>query len=212
MLPRFLALPAFVLLAIGAAPAQTPPATDLVRRIQARYNTILDFTADFSMTYQGLLQRQKSVERGDVKLKKPSRMWWHYTSPDKKEYVADGSQFYTYVPQDKYGTRVPLAKAGDASTFMLFLAGKGDLVKDFTAAVPPDQTETEWRVVLTPKTHQPDYATLTLAVDRKTLDLRGVTLTSDEGTSTFTFTKFRPNTGLKDSDFVFSFPKGTEIR
>ena len=37
------------------------------------------------------------------------------------------------------------------------------------------KTEEQWRVVLTPRTHQPDYATLTLAVDRKTLDLRGVT-------------------------------------
>jgi len=210
MRPLFVAL---VVVTLGAAPAvQTPTATELVKRIQARYDTIQDFTADFTMTYQGLLQRQKSLERGDVKLKKPSRMWWHYTSPDKKEYVADGSQFYTYVPQDKYGTRVPLSKAGDASTFMLFLAGKGDLVKDFTAAFAPEQTEAEWRVVLTPRTPQPDYSTLTLVVDRKTLDLRGITLTSDEGTSTFTFSKFRPNAGLKDSDFVFSFPKGTEIR
>jgi outer membrane lipoprotein carrier protein len=192
--------------------AQAPAAADLARQIQERYDRIQDFAADFTMTYQGPLLRQKTTERGTVRLKKPNRMWWKYTSPDKKEYVADGSQFYMYFPQDKMGTRTPLAKASDSSTFLLFLAGKGDLQRDFTPALAPAQPDGEWHLVLTPRTKQPDYQTLTLVVDRRTLDLRWLKQESADGTHTFTFSGFRSNIGLKDSDFEFSFPKGTVMR
>jgi outer membrane lipoprotein-sorting protein len=53
---------------------------------------------------------------------------------------------------------------------------------------------------------------MTLVVDRKTLALRGLVLKTEDGMQTFTFTRFRANTGLKDSDFNFTFPKGTDIR
>jgi len=206
-------LTALVAVALAMSPAaQTPSAEQLARQIQARYDQIKDFTADFTMTFQGPLLRQKTSERGTVKLKKPNRMWWKYTAPDKKEYVADGVRFYTYLAQDKIGMQTDLAKVSNSSTFLLFLAGKGDLTRDFTPALAPGQPEDEWRLILTPKTKQEDYRTLTLTVDRRSLDLRGLHQQSDEGTHTFVFTGFRSNTGLKDSDFVFTFPKGTEIR
>jgi outer membrane lipoprotein carrier protein len=210
MRPLFPAVLAVALASSTAA--QTPSADQLARQTQARYDQIKDFTADFTMTYQGPLLRQKTIERGTVKLKKPNRMWWKYTAPDKKEYVADGVRFYTYLAQDKIGMQTDLTKVSNSSTFLLFLAGKGDLSRDFTPALAPAQPEGEWRLVLTPKTKQEDYRTLTLIVDRRSLDLRGLVQQSDEGTHTFAFTDFRSNTGLKDSDFLFTFPKGTEIR
>jgi len=210
MRPLFPAVLAVALASSTAA--QTPSADQLARQTQARYDQIKDFTADFTMTYQGPLLRQKTIERGTVKLKKPNRMWWKYTAPDKKEYVADGVRFYTYLAQDKIGMQTDLTKVSNSSTFLLFLAGKGDLSRDFTPALAPAQPEGEWRLVLTPKTKQADYRTLTLIVDRRSLDLRGLVQQSDEGTHTFAFTDFRSNTGLKDSDFLFTFPKGTEIR
>ena len=204
---------ALAVLTFAQAPAPPSPSpVELARRVQAHYDTVQDFTADFSMSYRGPLLRQATVEKGDVKLKKPNRMWWRYTAPDKKEYVADGSQLYQYFPQDKLGYRTPLPKAGDASTALLFLAGKGDLVRDFTPSMPAEQPEGEWHLLLTPRTKQPDYDTMTLVVDRKTLALRGLTLKTEDGTQTFTFTRFRENTGLKDTDFNFKFPSGIEVR
>ena len=207
---RSLVIP-LALLTLAQAPAQPSP-VELARRIQAHYDTVQDFQADFSMSYRGPLLRQATVEKGDVKLKKPNRMWWRYTAPDKKEYVADGTRLYQFFPQDKLGYNTALPKAGDASTALLFLAGKGDLVRDFSGVMPPEQPDGEWHLLLTPKTKQPDYETMTLVVDRKTMSLRGLVLKSEEGTQAFTFTRFRANTGLKDTDFNFTFPRGTEVR
>jgi outer membrane lipoprotein carrier protein len=190
---------------------QTPPAAELARRIQARYNTITDFTADFAQTYKYELMRQTSVERGDLKVKKPNRMRWTYTTPTRKEFVADGTTFYQHYPRDKFVQVTPLPKAGDAPLALLFLAGRGDLTRDFTPSMPATQPANEWQLLLTPNKRQDDYSTLTIIVRRDTLDLSGLILVDDAGTQTFLFTKFQANRGLKDGDFVFVIPKGTEI-
>jgi len=201
--------------ALGAAQAapiqQVPSPADLARRIQARYNTITDFTADFTQTYKYELVRQTSIERGDLKVKKPNRMRWTYTAPSRKEFVADGTTFYQHFPKDKFVQITPLPKAGDAPLALLFLAGRGDLTRDFTPAMPAAQPAGGWQLLLTPIKRQDDYSTLTLIVRRDTLDLSGLILVDEAGTQTFQFTKFQANRGLKDGDFVFAIPKGTEI-
>ncbi len=195
----------------GAAQSQAPSAPDLARRIQAHYDKVADFTADFSVSYRYEVQQQTSVERGDVKVKKPNRMRWNYTAPDRKEFVADGSTLYIHFPQDKSLRLTPLPKAGDAPVALLFLAGKGDLLRDFVPSMPADQPAGEWRLALTPKARQDDYTSLTLGVQRDSLALTGLVMVDEMGTQTFRFTKFQANLGLQDSVFLFKIPKGTEI-
>ena len=199
----------------GRPSAQAPSPAELARRIQAHYNTIADFTADFSVTYKYTRfadRAQTSLERGDLKVKKPNRMRWTYVEPDRKEFVADGTYFYQHYPADKYAEKAPLPKADDAPLALMFLAGRGDLTRDFTPWMPAEQPAGEWSLALAPKTRQEDYSTLTLVVRRDSLALAGLVMTDDLGTQTFRFTKFQPNRGLKDSVFSFKPPNGTVIR
>ena len=191
---------------------QAPTAPDLARRIQAHYNAVADFTADFVATFKYQLTHQVSVERGTLKVKKPSRMRWTFTKPDRKEFVADGTRLYTYFPADRVGTEHMLSETGDDSLALLFLAGKGDLTRDFAASMPPDQPAGEWQLVLSPKKRQDQYDTLTLGVRRDSLALTGLVIVDEEGTQSYQFTNFKNNTGLKDSDFRFVFPPGTVRR
>lgn len=194
---------------------QAPPApapADLARLIQAHYDGVTSFTADFTHAYRGGLLPQVSVEQGTVKIKKPGRMWWSYKKPEVKEIVADGRMLYTYIKADRvcYVSDVP--KGDTASTAVLFLAGKGNLSRDFRAAAVPNAPASEWRLRLTPLTAQPDFTELVLGVDPKTLAL--ITLESsdaDGGKSTFTFTKLRENVALADRDFAFTPPKGVDV-
>jgi len=188
----------------------TPPV--LAEQVQAHYQKVRDFTADFTQTYRGLLRTKGETERGEIKVKKPSRLRFTYTSPQRKEFVADGSQFYSYFARDKQGSVTPLPKDGEASTAFLFLAGRGNLARDFVPSMDDTQPDGEWHLTLTPKTKQSDFATLTLMVDRRTFALRGFETVDDQGTSTFRFTNYRENRGLDDSAFLFRFPAGTEIR
>ena len=205
-------------LALAALPAtlsaQTAPsAADLAARIQAHYNTVRDFTAEFTLAQTSGLLPKAVQERGELKVKKPSRMRWVYQSTDKKQFVSDGTRFYSYFPQDKYVTQSLLPKSDEASTALLFLAGRGDLTRDFVASAPDEQPAGEWRLVLKPKSKQADFKTLTLDVDRSSLALRGLTVVDEQGgISKFRFINLRENRGLTDREFEFAIPKGVELR
>jgi outer membrane lipoprotein carrier protein len=140
-------------------------------------------------------------------------MPWTYQTSDKQEFVSDGTRLYSYFPRDKYVTTSPLPKGDEVSTALLFLAGRGDLTRDFTAAVPDEQPAGEWRLLLTPKSPQADFKTMTLDVDRATLALRGFTVVDEQGgVSRFRFLNLRENRGLGDGEFAFQIPKNVEIR
>src|ERR687895_312078 len=120
-----------------AAPyaAQTTQSPDaLARALQLRYQRVADFTADFDQTYRGGTLRTQARERGTVVVKKPGRMRWTYTHPEKKEIVSDGRKLYMYFPADKRVIVGDVPPDDEASTAAMFLAGKGDVSRDFTAA------------------------------------------------------------------------------
>jgi outer membrane lipoprotein carrier protein len=206
---------AVALLSGGAAIvlAQQPSATDLAARIQRHYSTVRDLSADFTLTQTSALAAHGATDKGTVLIKKPNRMRWTFETGSHNVMVADGTRLYSYFPQDKYVQQSALPQGDEAPTALLFLAGRGDLTRDFTVALAPDQPAGEWRVVFTPKNRRADFKTLTLEVDRGTLQLRGFTVADDQGAvQHFRLTHVRENTGVPDSAFVFTIPKGVEVR
>src|SRR5436309_13564985 len=83
------------------AAAAEATAEELVQALQHRYDSIKDFSADFVHRYQGGVLRKQISERGHVSIKKPGKMRWDYTEPEKKLFVSDGVRIYSYIPQDK---------------------------------------------------------------------------------------------------------------
>src|SRR4029077_10280471 len=109
------------------------------------------------------------------------------------------------VPQDEGAAPVPA----------LFLAGKGNLMRDF--AVSFDETTpalpTGARALkLVPKSPQPDYDWLVLLVDPTSLLLRGlVTTDAQGGTSRFSFSNLKEHGGLANKVFTLKIPRGFAV-
>src|SRR5436190_2433712 len=165
VLPVLLAISVGLVAPVARAGQAAPSAADLAARLQKRYESIRDFTADFTQTYRGALLRKPTTERGKMLLKKPSRVRFTYDAPEKKVFVSDGTVFRSYYPEDKSGSEYPLPKDDEASTALMFLAGRGSLVRDFTPSVAAGAPAGEWHLGLLPKTKQTDFDTLTLFVD-----------------------------------------------
>ena len=198
---------------IATPRAQTPTPSDLAARIQTRYATVRDFTADFAQRETSPLLPKPVLERGTVKVKKPGRMRWTYATGDRNETVSDGTTVHYYFRADRHVTTAPLPADNEASTALLFLTGRGNLSRDFTPTLPADQPAGEWRLELRPRTPQSDFEVLTLEVDRTSLAFRGLIVTDAQGgTSAFRFTAMRENVGLADREFMFTVPRGVEVR
>lgn len=213
MRPLKLALSVFLAVtAVGVHARQAAPSADaLAARVQDWYATIRDFTADFTLTTTSGLSLGGGSDRGKVIVKKPVRMRWTLETGSRHEVVSDGTRLFNYFPKDKVVSEVALKQ--QTSTALLLLTGRGDITRDFTAKMAPSQPAGEWRLRLTPRTPQPDYTEITLAVDRTTLRLMGLEILDDQGTvRAFRFSNLRENQGIADSVFAFRIPPGVELQ
>ncbi|MBM3772390.1 MAG: outer membrane lipoprotein chaperone LolA [Acidimicrobiia bacterium] len=190
-------------------------AAELVAALQRKYDAVRDFSADFEHVYTGGVLRRQLTERGRLQVKKPGRMRWEYTAPEKKTFVSDSVKLYAYIPADRQVMVSSVPQGDQATTPALFLAGQGNLARDFitTEVVPPKGASGGTRALkLVPKTPQAEFQSLVLTVDAKTLGLRGLESTdAQSSTSSFLFINLKENVGLSDKDFVFAIPRGVDV-
>ena len=189
-----------------SSPDVRPPAADVAGALQRKYDSVKDFSASFTQTYEG------GSEAGTVSVKKPGRMRWDYTGPEKKLFVSDGQTMYLYFPNEKQVMKNDVPGQDQATSAVLFLMGKGNIVRDFNVRWADGGSDTTYRLRLDPKTRQAEYDWLEITADRETLRIVGLTAADAQGgRSSFSFSHFKENTGLADKMFQFTIPRGTEV-
>jgi len=209
------ALASAVLLGSSAPRAADSTASELAAALQRKYDGIKDFSADFRHVYEGGVLKKQITESGRLLVKKPGKMRWDYTAPEPKQFVSDGVKMYSYIPQDKQVIVATVPPDEEAPTPTLFLAGKGNVTRDFTpslvsapAGMPPGSRTLK----LVPRAKQRDYDWLVLVLDPASLALRGLlTVDAQGGQSSFFFTNLKENVGLADKEFAFKIPRGVDV-
>lgn len=195
--------------------AQAPQApTALAAKVQQRYNGIKDFQGDFVQTYEGGVLRTKTTEHGTVAIKRPGRMRFTYTKPERKEFVSDGTRLYTYLVADKQVIVSPAPEPTNGDIPALFLAGQSDLGRDYVASFTPLPGAAPGLVTLKliPKKPHVDYDSLGIGIDPKTLQIQFLTASDKQGgRSSFSFSNLKENRGLADKDFEFRIPRGVDV-
>lgn len=201
-----------------ATPSASQPAPrtaeDLQQALQSRYELVLDLSADFTQTYEGGVLRASLVESGRMQMKIPGKMRWDYLEPERKLMVSDGEQMYLYLPEDEQVMVVAMPSGDHATTPALILAGVGDFVNDFTAALDTvqDAPLDTYVLRLTPRRTEPDFEFLTVVLDGRSLAIRRlIAYDLQGGVSTFLFSNLQENLDLPDTPFTFEIPRGTEI-
>ena len=204
------------LTAVVSAQTGAPATADSAARdLQKKYDRMTDFSADFVHSYRGGVLKQQATERGHLLVKKPGKMLWEYTFPEKKTFVSDGHKLYSYLPQDKQVLVSTVPPDDQAPAPALFLTGKGNIARDFNVTFDKVAEAPSGAVVLrlTPKKAAPDYDSLTLVLQPGTLNLSMlIAVDPQAGRSVFTFTNLKENVGLADKEFVFKIPRGVDVR
>ena len=121
--------------------------------------------------------------------------------------------YYEPKPADPLCTINPLPTGDDISVGILFLAGRGDLTRDFTGTVPAEQGADTWQIDLVPKKPQDDFVALSIIVSREPKVLKGfITTDAEHNRSRFEFTNLKENVGLGDQEFAFKPPRGLKCQ
>ena len=199
---------------VASTSAQSRTPESLAQDLQRKYDRVMDFSADFVHSYRGGVLKQQATERGTLLVKKPGKMRWEYTAPEKKLFVSDGHKIYSYIPEDRQVVVGTMPRDDQAPTPALFLTGKGNLTRDFNATFDKvaEAPAGSLALKLTPKRREPEYESLTLVVDPKTLGLQMlITVDAQGGRSAFTFSNLKENVGVADNQFVFKMPRNVDV-
>ncbi len=204
---------AFMIALVSPVSAQNDPLA-LAAKVQQRYDGIKDFQGDFVQSYEGGVLRTKTTERGTLAIKRPGRLRFTYTKPERKEFVSDGVRLYTHLVADKQVIVSAAPSAEDGGVPAMFLAGKSDLARDYTPSLTPLPGAATGLLTLklVPKKADSEYESLGIGVDPKTFQIQFLTAVDKQGgRSSFTFSNLKENRGLSDKDFEFRIPRGVDV-
>jgi outer membrane lipoprotein carrier protein len=197
------------LLFVVAAEAAT--IDEIVKRVQARYDSTQDFVAEVTQETT-IASLEKTVRAGGmVAFKKPGMMRWDLTQGDPQVIVSDGTTLWVYRVEDKQAVKVPFSNAFRSTTPLSFLTGVGRIAEDFNASLE-GQDEKTLTLLLVPKRASSDVGQLRLTVMRDTYDISGAVITDPLGNvSRLTFANLRRNQNLPNDAFVFKVPPGVDV-
>ena len=126
--------------------------------------------------------------------------------------MSDGVKIYSHIPQDKQVIVSSVPADDQATSPAMFLAGKGDIVRDFSASYVDSTVPGTVALKLTPRRSEPDYEYLVVAVDPASLQMRALTTRDRQGgESTLIFNNLKENQGISDKEFAFRIPRGVDV-
>lgn len=193
----------------SARPAAAPTdAAAIADRVQAVYDEVRDFSADFTQEYSNVSLGSSRSSTGRVFFKKPGKMRWDYKGPNERFLISDGSQLWVYEPEFAQYYNQSLTDSQLPSA-MRFLMGEGNLRDEFAVRVR-SQTAEKITLELVPKQRSSQFARLHFVVDATSFHVLETTVFDALGnTNRLRFSRVRQNTDLPDSGFDFTPPAGT---
>lgn len=169
-------------------------------------------TRTFEANFQQIL-RAKDGEvlqqtEGKFYLNRPGKFRWNYQSPYEQIIVSDGERIWIYdVDLDQ--VTVQKQEAGLPSTPMALLEDSSKLHKSFTVSAL-DEKDGVYRLKLTSKSKESDFAEIVVGVDAK--GLRFMQLHDQfEQVTDIVFSEITVNAELAREIFEFIPPEGVDV-
>ena len=186
----------------------------VLAEIQKRYERTSDFEAQFVQEYVGKVMQRIQKGEGKVYFKKKGMMFWDYRTPVQK-LISNGQTLWYYQPEENQVFVSDISKILQERTPLAFLAGEGNLTRDFNLAnfnEALSAREENYVVELAPKEPNATLSKLILTVDKKNYAVIQTDVIDQLGNITRTrFLNIKTNVSLQDSFFQFTIPPGTEI-
>ncbi len=194
------------------APCRAAGVTDIVAKLQARYDDTASFRATFNQEIQSVALAQKLDAWGRVYYRRPGRMRWEFAGPEKQTVVADGKTLWLHQETQRQVVKMQLATAFRTTTPMSFLIGLGRLSDDFEAELIGGPPGDILHLRLRPKGGAGDVGALELDVSAATFDIVGALVTDAAGgTTRWRFSDLERNLALDDALFHFDVPDGVDV-
>ena len=113
-------------LVLAVLAAEIKDAEFVLEGLQKRYDSTLDFVADFRQETEIKALNRRLTAWGKVYFRRPGKMLWRYDEPKGQVLLADGEYLYFYQPEEKQVIKSRLSSAIRSNTPLSFLLGMGE--------------------------------------------------------------------------------------
>jgi outer membrane lipoprotein carrier protein len=205
-----------IAVAVGLGTAQSALCANaelekIISGIERRYDGP-GFSATFFQESMLKAMQISDTAEGKLVVKRPDKMRWEYSLPDKQTIITDGQSLWIYRPEDN---QVMVGKAPD-----FFGQGKGagflsdinQIRKSFRIQILPAENEAYHRLELTPLKPTTDLSRIVLSVDKKSFQVDQVMTFNSYGDETIiVLTDYQFNLSPDDGLFKLEIPEGTDV-
>ncbi len=176
--------------------------------LNAFFNEVKGFRAEFQQTVFDEQFRQIQASSGKMVLLRPGLFRWDYRQPYEQLIVGDGEKIWIY-DADLEQVTVKSQSVALGETPAQLLSSADPLEKSFTVTELGSQQGTEW-VELTPVQEDTAFTTVRLAFRER--ELVKMEMHDSLGNRTiFEFSNVERNPGIDKSAFVFTPPAGVDV-
>src|SRR4030065_1454094 len=151
---------------------------DILKKVQAIYRDVNDFTADF--VQQSYIQGFDAKNfKGKLYLKKPGLVRWDYTKPVKQNIVINGDTITLYFHEQKQAIIQKVSDHPDAEPAMGLLSNIEKWEDNFSVK-SAEHSSDFFRLKLTPRT-MTMVKEVIVEIDKETSYVKTLTLSEDRG-------------------------------
>ena len=184
-------------------PTPTPTVEEIVSGVQAYYESVDSYHADFSQTYQNIAMADPMVSTGHVYFRKPGRMRWDYATPMERLLISNGTTLWAYEPEFNQYAEMSLS-TDQLPIAIRFMMGEGSLSDDFDITVIACESEAVHCLELIPRAGEGQYRALEFVVDSESFRVRETTVVDPIGNRNhFVFTNPATSDDLPAENFEF---------
>ena len=185
----------------------------IVRKVQERYDSTRDFTADVTQEMTIASLGKTTAAHGTMAFKRPGKMRWDLRQGEEQVIIADGETLWLYQPSEKQVLKAPFDAAFRATTPISFLTGVGRIAQDFDVSLDGDEAKDGvLHLLLVPRRDSASIGKLRLTVARDSGEIRGAEIHDPLGNvSRLRFEHIKRNVGLSDDQFAFQVPPGVDV-
>jgi len=179
---------------------------DKIEKIQKAYENIKDMKGVF--TQKNIIKDLNKADtyKGEFFIKQPLKMKWVYTGKAAQDIFISNDTVVIYKKGDKQAYKARFDKATYGQTPVALLSGFGNIRKDFTVSGKGST------LLLKPKSSLGNITSVSITLSEDDFPIQSFTIQDGRSNVIEIMLKnVETNTGLKDSLFEFSLPKGVNV-
>ena len=201
----FLAVALILYISLPALAA--PDSESAVEKIQKAYENIKDIKGSF--VQKSFIKDLKRTDtfKGTFMIKLPSKMKWQYGGGGKHtEVIIGNDELLIYQKDEKQVLKGKFDRGSYGQAPIALLSGLGNISNEF------EVSEKDGRLFLKPRKPMGSVASVEIVPSEGEFPIGSLSITDKRSNRIdITLKSVTVNTGIKDSAFVFSVPKGVSV-